>query len=80
MLNGTTNILLISVVSHCLDKILNNFLSTAGHLEISSHQYLWVKICRSLISRSMKSLLLQVPTRKMPNLLDTYNTYIEYIY
>jgi ribosome biogenesis protein Nip4 len=24
-------------------------------------------------------LLLYVPTRKMPNLLDTYNTYIEYI-
>jgi hypothetical protein len=33
-----------------------------------------------LISGSMKSLLLHVATRKMPNLLDTYNTYIEYIY
>jgi hypothetical protein len=27
----------------------------------------------------MKSLLLYVPTRKLPNLLDTYNMYIEYI-
>jgi hypothetical protein len=27
----------------------------------------------------MKSLLLHVNTRKIPNLLDTYNTYIEYI-
>jgi hypothetical protein len=27
----------------------------------------------------MTSLLLHVLTRKMPNLLDTYNTYIEYI-
>jgi hypothetical protein len=26
----------------------------------------------------MMSLLLHVPTCKMPNLLDTYNTYIEY--
>jgi hypothetical protein len=63
--------LLIFVVSHCLDKILNNFLSTIGHLEISSHRYLRVKICRRLLSHSMKSLLLHVPTRKMPNLLDT---------
>jgi hypothetical protein len=29
--------LLISVVSHCHDKILNNFLLTVAHLEISSH-------------------------------------------
>jgi hypothetical protein len=27
----------------------------------------------------MKSLLLHVPARKMPNLLDICNTYIEYI-
>jgi hypothetical protein len=72
--------LLIVVVSHCLDKILNNFLSTACQLEISSLQYLCIKICRRLLSHSMKSLLLHVPTCKMPNLLDTYNTYIEYIY
>jgi hypothetical protein len=28
-------------------------------------------------SNFMKNFLLNVPTRKMPNLLDTYNTYIE---
>jgi hypothetical protein len=28
----------------------------------------------------MKSLLLHVPTYKILNLLDVYNTYIEYIY
>jgi hypothetical protein len=32
-----------------------------------------------LLSNFMKSLLFLVPTRKIPNLLDTYNTYIEYI-
>jgi hypothetical protein len=32
------------------------------------------------LSYSMMSKLLHVPTHKMPNLLDTYNTYIEYIY
>jgi hypothetical protein len=32
-----------------------------------------------MVTRFMKSLLLHVPTHKMPNLLDTYNTYIEYI-
>jgi hypothetical protein len=31
------------------------------------------------LSLFIKSLLLHVPTCKMPNLLDTYNTYIEYI-
>jgi hypothetical protein len=48
-------------------------------MEISSHHYLWVKICKRLLSHFMKSLLLHVPTHEMPNLLDTYNTYIEYI-
>jgi hypothetical protein len=62
---------------HCLGKICNNFLSTS--IEISSHHYLWVKICRRLLSYFMKSLLLHVPICKIPNLLDTYNTYIEYI-
>jgi hypothetical protein len=49
------------------------------NMEISSHRNLWVKICRRLLSCFMKSLLLHVPTREMPNLLDTYNTYIGYI-
>jgi hypothetical protein len=48
-------------------------------MDISSRRHLQVKICRRLLSLFMKSLLLHVPTRKMPNLLDTYNTYIEYI-
>jgi hypothetical protein len=52
----------------------------ADCLEISFHRYLWVKICRRLLFRSIKSLLLHVPTHKMSNLLDTCNTYIEYIY
>jgi hypothetical protein len=64
-------------VSHCLDKIYNNFLLTS--FEIRYHLYLRVKICRRLLSHFMKSLLLHVTTRKMLNLLDTYNTYIEYI-
>jgi hypothetical protein len=68
--------LLISVVSQCLDKICN-FLSTGT--EISSHCYLRVKICSRLLSHFTKSLLLHVPTQKMLNLVDTYNTYIEYI-
>jgi hypothetical protein len=80
VLNDTTNNFVITAVSHCLDKILNNFLSTVDRLEISSHRYLWVKISRRLLSCSMKSLLLHVPTCKILNLLDTYNTYIEYIY
>jgi hypothetical protein len=46
---------------------------------ISSRRHLRVKICRRLLSLFIKSLLLYVPTRKIPNLLDTYNTYIEYI-
>jgi hypothetical protein len=65
------------LLTHCLGKICNNFLST--HMEISSHRNLRVKICRRLLSCFMKSLLLHVPTRKMPNLLDIYNTYIKYI-
>jgi hypothetical protein len=69
--------LLIFVVSHCLGKICQNFFST--HMEISSRRHLQVKISRRLISHFMKSLLLHVPTCKMPNLLDTYNMYIEYI-
>jgi hypothetical protein len=48
-------------------------------MDISSHHHLWIKICRRLLSLFIKSLLLHVPTRKMPNLLDTYNTYMEYI-
>jgi hypothetical protein len=48
-------------------------------MEISSHRYLQVKICRKFLSGFMKSLLVHVPTHKMPNLLDIYNTYIEYI-
>jgi hypothetical protein len=34
---------------------------------------------RRLLSHFMKSMLMHVPTCKMPNLLDTYNIYIEYI-
>jgi hypothetical protein len=79
MLNGTTNISL-SLVSHCLGKIYNNFLSSTAELEISSRRYLQIKICSRLLFSFMKSLLLHVPTRKMLNLLDTYNTYIKYIY
>ncbi len=81
VLNDTTNNFVITAVSHCLDKILNNFLSTVDCLEISSHRYLWVKICRRLLSCSMKSLLLHVPTCKMNklNLLGTCKTYIECI-
>jgi hypothetical protein len=79
MLNGTTNNSLC-LVFRCLGKICNNFLSSTAGLEISSHRYLWVQICRRLLSRSMKSLLLHVPKCKMANLLDTYNMYIEYIY
>jgi hypothetical protein len=67
--------LLIFVVSHCLSKICNNFLSTG--FEIRSHHYLRVKICRRPLSHFMKSLLFHVPTRKMPNLLDMYKMYIE---
>jgi hypothetical protein len=40
--------LLISMVSHCLDKICNNFLSLTGGLEISPHRYLWVKTSNAL--------------------------------
>jgi hypothetical protein len=72
--------LLISIVSHCPSKICNNFLSSTTGLEISSGHYLWVKIYTRILSCSMKSFLLHVPTCKMPNLLDTNNTYIEYIY
>jgi hypothetical protein len=67
----------MSVVSHCLGKICNNLWSIG--IYISSRRYLRVNICRRLISHFMKSLLLHVPTHKMSNLLDTYNTYIEYI-
>jgi hypothetical protein len=47
-------------------------------MDLSSHRYLRVKVCR-LLALFIKSKLLHVPTSKMPNLLDTYNTYIEYI-
>jgi hypothetical protein len=69
--------LLIFVVFHCLGKICKNFLSTG--IEISSRRYLWVMICMRLLSYFMKSLLLHVPTHKISNMLDTYNTYINYI-
>jgi hypothetical protein len=46
-------------------------------MDLSSHRHLPVKICRRLISLSMTSLLLHVPTHKISNLLDKYNTYIE---
>jgi hypothetical protein len=69
--------LLIFMVWHCLNKICNNFYSI--YMETSSHHHLQVKICRRLLSLFMMSLLLHVPTHKMPNLLDTYNTYIKYI-
>jgi hypothetical protein len=48
-------------------------------MKLSSRRHLRVKICRRLLSLFVNSLLLHVPTCKMPNLLDTYNTYIEYI-
>jgi hypothetical protein len=48
-------------------------------MDISSRRHLHVKMCRRLLSLFMMSLLLHVRTHKMPNLLDTYNTYIEYI-
>jgi hypothetical protein len=69
--------LLIFIVSHYLDKICNNILLI--YLHINSHHHLWIKIYRRLLSLFMTSLLLHMPTHKMPNLLDTYNTYIEYI-
>jgi hypothetical protein len=47
--------------------------------DMSPRLHLRFKICRRLLSLSIKSLLLHVPTRKVPNLLDTYNTSIEYI-
>jgi hypothetical protein len=56
---------------------MNNFLSTG--IEISSRRYLQVKICRRLLFCFINSLLLHVPTRKMSNLLDTYNMSIEYV-
>jgi hypothetical protein len=46
---------------------------------MSSRRHLRVKICNRLLSLFIKSLLLHVPTHKMLNLLDTKNTYIEYI-
>jgi hypothetical protein len=46
-------------------------------MDLSSHCHLWVKICRRLLSLFIMSLLLHVATHKMPNLLDTYNTYIK---
>jgi hypothetical protein len=46
---------------------------------MSSHCHLLVKICRKLLSLFIKCLLLHVTTHKMSNLVDTYNTYIEYI-
>jgi hypothetical protein len=48
-------------------------------MDMSSRLHLRVKICRRLLFLFIKSLLLHVPTRKMTNLLETYNTYIEYI-
>jgi hypothetical protein len=51
----------------------------------TSYKFRWtlvlIAICGSryvgVFSFFMTSLLLHVPTHKMPNLLDTYNTYIE---
>jgi hypothetical protein len=64
-------------MTYCLYKICNNLCLKLCY--ISSHRHLRVKKCRRLLSYFMKSLLLHVPTRKMPNLLDMCNMYIEYI-
>jgi hypothetical protein len=68
---------------HCPHKILDNCLSICNYL--SSHHQLWDKICQRLLSLSMMSSFLHVPTRKMQqnenklNLLNICKVYIEYI-
>jgi hypothetical protein len=48
-------------------------------MQIGSSHHLRVKIYGRLLFLFMMSLLLHVDTCKMPNLLDTYNMYVEYI-
>jgi hypothetical protein len=65
------------MVTHCMNQILHNAVSTYQYL--NSRHHLRVKICWRLVSLFMASLLLHVPTCKMINLLDTCTTYIKYI-